>query len=179
MLKVINYISEFSCTLIVNEPVPLSFRVFPAIRPEPLLWRTGDFERTLFEIKIDRLNGEIFSATLVTFDGSISSYEPTICSPAEIIYGLPVVELDALSGSVIDERSQITVHRGANEIQLHFGNFKRPQKCFCAGRARFLIRSEMLVGIDFSDLTEKEMDLLNASLSRSMARSGDQGTLRV
>ena len=38
--------------------------------------------------------GEIFSATLVTFDGSISSYEPTICSPAEIIYGLPVVECE-------------------------------------------------------------------------------------
>jgi hypothetical protein len=167
MLKIINSITNNSGTLVIDEFVPFSFRVFPSPRPDPFLWRTGDLERNLFEAKIDRDTGELFAATLVTFAGTLSQCEPAIHSPVEIVEGLPLVDLSQFSSMVIDDTAPLAICRFERQIWIHFGYIARPTKCFHTGRAKFLTREETLVGIGCTDLSVEETGLLDESLSSS------------
>jgi hypothetical protein len=163
MLRIIGHTSNCIGELEVDDYVPLAFRAHPALRPDPLLWRTGDLKSTLLEIKVDRTTGELFSVTLVTFEGTLSPGKYPIDSNTQIVRGLPVVSVTELGGAVSDERQTLVLLQDHNQISVHFHSLVKANECYKVDRVSFLARDGILVGLSFDDLTPMEIEIIKGA----------------
>lgn len=160
MLRVIGLNVETTGDVSIDAYVPLSFRASPSVRPNPILWRIGDRQRNLFELKIDRSSGEVFAATLIVTDQEISNGNECLCADVPVAHGLPLVDISGIADNVVDEPSTFRITRANDFIGVLFGPSRRPTRCLSLGRARFLLDGEVLMGVCCGPLSQRELELI-------------------
>lgn len=160
MLRVIGINAETTGDVSIDAYVPLSFRAAPSVRPNPILWRIGDRQRNLFELKLDRSSGEVFGATLVLTDREISNGDECLCADVPVTPGLPLVDISGIAADVFDEPSMFRITRATDLIGVLFGPSRTPTSCLSLGRVRFLLDGEVLMGVCYGPLTQRELELI-------------------
>lgn len=167
MLEMVSFNPKCSGRLSFDQFVPISFRVPPYPRPDPIIWRTGDLQRNLFEIQIDSSTGEVCSATLIIFAGKFEPYDSASHSNVESTCGLPIIDLSKLSGGLVDEVHELVLNKQASELWLFFGSVQSPTRLLKCGRTHFLFCKKKLIGMGFTELNAQETALLGESIGGS------------
>jgi hypothetical protein len=160
MLTIVGQLLATEGCVTVDEYVPLSFRASISLRPDPFVWRIGDLDRNVFELKIDRSTGEIFAATLLIFDQKPVPISNSLCDQCDLVQGLPVADVSRISSAIADERASFRLAHTESCVAVFFDEPVVPTKCFQNGRVRFLVEGDTLVGVSFDELTVEEMLLV-------------------
>ena len=160
MLKVVGIYHASICDLTIDEYVPLSFRTQLPANIEPLYWRTGDIQRNIFELSVNRNGGEVYGSTLVSSVEQITSENQNFYADPSVSLGLPIVDISAIDSRTIaiDHISPFRIIKTNDSINVLFNESNNSKSCMKCGRVSFLIEDEFLVGVRFGPLTKDELE---------------------
>lgn len=150
-------------------PIDIKWGKWNEVEENTRYCRFGDFKKSLLEIGVGSLSGQIRSITLVEakniyLNNSCHSFEITNCE-----YGIPLLSAKGWSGTDrLDIHNQLIVSTLKAGIVLSFGK-GMVVRCVQSGRVKFGINElNELCSIKVEDLTADEMNELNSSLKYMM-----------
>lgn len=136
---------------------------------EPLhYWRTGDFRYALLEIGVHPQTGQLGSVTVVNIEalGQWSPDEPALDKvAANMGAGVPVFDMTAWVGSLMDEQGDLSVRLGSDGLAIAWG--RSPTRYIQSGRVLFGVdASGAFNTVQIQPLTHAEIGLIRAMFDR-------------
>lgn len=138
MLRVQGSISVKGCRLQIDDYVPLSFRCPSAMSGLPLYWRSGDFERSLIEVGLNRQSGAICKVTATLIDALTLIPTQNTIDWNDTVEGLPVCEIaDWSADGYMDEPAPLITLIGTNYVSIWVAPETKLNAKFVAGDVQF------------------------------------------
>lgn len=168
MLKIVAGIPVDNCQLEVDEFVPLSFSCFEIATYPPLCWRTGDFRKSLIELKLNDRGG-IFSVTATLLPHFSRSNDDRWVSGATYVEGAPVCDTASWPDSpYIDEAGEPLTHVGDDRVRIWLGGYEKIRTFYRVGRLLFGINGDSILRLlQFDSLPSSELEVISKSIIRS------------
>ena len=173
MLLIIDNIKEMNEKITIDPYIPLEVQWGDEALQYSYknYWRTGDLERSFFEIGIDSRNGGVRSLTLILAGDDIffNGNQKIDTSNYRSSSGLPVFDIENWPVSGIkDEANDFKLYLSGNSLQLLFLEHQQTDVILTSGRVRFLVSTEgELIGIQIVQLSNEELGQLEAALKKS------------
>jgi hypothetical protein len=160
MLRIIGIFPVLNSRLKVDPYVPLAFKAYDNVLPQPYLWLTGNLHTSLCELKIERETGILRGATLVSAGSDTLTPLPIESEALQQNSGLPIIDRSALIRDSVDEKREISLMYKNNAIYVAFDSAWNPSSCIVNDRMAFFEQNGELCGIGFLQLTQGEITLL-------------------
>lgn len=171
MLRVVGTTSSIKGSVAFDEYVPFRFRSTDEVLPGPMIWRCGDFESMLFELKVCPDTYVVKGASLVNYHGNklgcplFGQFESSIPDCLPIIDG-SVFPKNEFPRNSVDYRSRLAVAKFDRQLQISFTDLIRPWRLLSCDRVSFVIDSGgFICGVTINELSQLELNLLSLSLA--------------
>jgi hypothetical protein len=161
-VKITRFAETAKTFVICNGYHPVEVQVGVAMDPSPDYWRTGDFDRSLLEIAVDRNNGQVANVDLVVPGCHFRRLDRN--SPQRIarqnIDGVPVADRSAWSDDQIrvDVPQPIYPTLYLDALVVVFGKPELPDSMLAhSDRLKWYIDAQwVLQGFSVHELTQQE-----------------------
>jgi hypothetical protein len=159
MLKISDIVTVPLGHLYVDEYIPLAFKSNDSTVSVPIRWRTGNLQNTMFEIKVDADNFQIYSASLILSPPVVEKVSNDIVD-IQTMQGIPTIEATILNSKILDFPNEFKIRYKKKHIRIEFSSIFQPSLQIKNGRTTFYVKSDEIIGVGFSDFTTDEVNLL-------------------
>lgn len=124
---------------------------------ETFLWRLGDFEWTLLELKVRRDDGAVVGVTLPAFRGRVLERTPVNTAMSSVV-GVPAVDTSCISvkSSMLDEHRELSMYLDSDTMHLVLEEDFAEAVSMGVDRFRFFVAGARLAALTFGPLTPEE-----------------------
>lgn len=147
------------CDLYV--PINIEFGQWDISKDPSIYWRRGDFSKNLLEVGFGKDKKEIRSITLVACD-KIYSENRQLENLVNIEKGCPILTLENTNNcSVIDERGEVNVFIGQNNVSIIFSD-EKIVSCILNKNTMFYLNSnKQWVGLCLLNMEKNNLTVLS------------------
>jgi hypothetical protein len=158
--------TDVSCTVEVDEYVPLSVKTYSEVLPGAKYYRIGNFGTSLLEIGIDPASLLIRAVCVVLFDkiGHANDLRCVVAQSSEEI-GLPVVSASCLKDGYTDEKIEFRVGLDGNSFVIDWREGKTPNRSIRYQNLEFFVSDEEICAIAIRNLSDAQVRTLEEHLS--------------
>jgi hypothetical protein len=179
LLKVIGRNDRIEGATVVADPyVPLTFSRTEEILPDPFYWMAGDRRSDRVTIKTERSQGDLIEAVLEVAAGPVRDLA-IVPLPVEEARGVPRVATATFEGAkagMLDSNIAFRLYAGPASLLCAFGAVPTRTTALRAGRARFWIAEDAIIGLEFVELTPEERETVCLSLPQAREMWPKQGS---